>query len=194
MSSAKEGVDLEFVGECLGTGADSFLVKPGGITDLSPLLSDSEWGCDGELDLCETESVVEAGEGGAWDSECFPCAVPGRLSSSGAFKNGAEAFSFSFSFSLFLTPFRLNHLSFPTPLLFGNVVSTEGLSRIGGMTSDLPSRWGDETLAGEDVLPEADELVDTETTSGVGFFSLPWLLIFTEGTCRNEWNNPPCDL
>jgi hypothetical protein len=37
-------------------------------TGFSPLPSDSDCGCDGELDLCETEPTVEAGEGGARDS------------------------------------------------------------------------------------------------------------------------------
>lgn len=65
MSSANEGVDLELVGECLGTGADGLLVNFGAIKAFSPLLSDSDCGCVGELDLCEAESTVEAGEGGA---------------------------------------------------------------------------------------------------------------------------------
>lgn len=127
---------------------------------LSTLPSDSDCGC-GELDLCEEESPVEAGEGGARDSGRFPGAVLGRFSNGGVLNNGVEAFSFP----LFLIPFRLYHLSFPTPLLFGDVGSTDGLPGIGGMSSNLLSSWEDERLAGDDVLPEADELVDTETAS-----------------------------
>lgn len=189
ISSANEGVDLELVGECLGTGADDFLIKAGGMAGFSPLPSDSDWGCDGELDLCEMESAVEAGEGGARDSGRFPGAVLGRLLIGGTFNGVAVP-----SFSLFLVVFRLYHLSFPIPLLFGDVGSAEVFTGIAGLTSDLLCNWGDEALAGDGVLPEADEFVETETASSRGFLSLPWPLILTEGTCRNEWNNPPCDL
>ena len=175
MSSANEGVDLELADECLGI--DDFLTKFWESEDLSPLPSVSECGCDGELDLCEIESTVEAGEGGARDSDCFPGAVPGRLS--GALRNLVEAFSFS------LVPLRLYHLSFPIPSALGDAGSTEGSPGVDGMTSYLFGRWGVETLAGDDVLPEADEFADTEAASGKGFLSLLWPLILTEGTCRN---------
>ena len=192
MSSAKEGAELEPAVEGLGIGVDDFLVKLGESPGLSPLPSDSDCGCDGELDLCEIDPTVEAGEGGARDSDGFPDPVFECLSSSGAFNNGIETFSFSFSLSLCLLPFRLYHLSFPTPLLFGDVGSTEGLPGI-GVISDLLT-WGDEALAGEGAPPEADEFVETiETASSTGFFSPAWLFILTEGTCRNEWNSPPCD-
>lgn len=116
--------------EDLGPGVEYFLVKS---TGFSPLPSDSDCGCDGELDLCETEPTVDAGEGGARDSDCFPGAVLGRFSSPGAFNSEFEAFSFS----LLLGPFRLYHLSFPTPLLFGDAGSIRGLPGILGATSDL---------------------------------------------------------
>ena len=61
--------------EGLGTGADGFLIIVGGSADLSPLPSDSECGCNGELSLCKREPTVEAGDGGARDSECLPGAV-----------------------------------------------------------------------------------------------------------------------
>lgn len=189
MSSANEGVDLELEGECLGTGADSFLIKVGETGDFSGLASDSDCGCEGEFDLCEEESMVEAGEGGARDSRRFPGAVLGRLSNSGGLNNGIEpfSFSFSFSFSLFLDPFRLYHLSFPVSLLFGDVGSADGLPGMGGISSNLLRSWDDVTMAGEDALPEADELVETETASS---FSPLWRLILTEGTCRKEWKIP----
>lgn len=177
-SSVNKGVDLELEGECLGTGADTFLVKFDEGIDFSTLLSGSDCGCDGELDLCEEESTVEAGEGGARGSSFFPGAMLGRLS----FGDNAGAISF------FLVPLRLYHLSFPTPLFFGDVGPTDGLPGIDGIASSLLlSCWCDETLAGDEVLPEVDELVDTERASS---FSLTWPLIFTEGTCRNECNSP----
>lgn len=154
----------------------------------SPLPSGSDCGCDGELDLCETEPTVEAGDGGARDSDCFPGPVLERLSSIGAFNKGIEIFS------LVLVPFRLYHLSFPTPLLFGDAGLTEGPPGILWIASDLLCSWGDATLAGNGILPEGDEFMETvEAASGKGFFSPLWLLILTEGTCRNEWNSPPCD-
>ena len=193
ISSAKDGVEAEPMVEDLGTGADDFLIIVGGSAGLSPLPSDSECGCDGELDLCEREPTVEAGDGGARDSECLPGAVLGRLSKTGAFNDGIEIFSFS-PFSLFLVPFRLYHFSFPTPLLFGDVGSTEGFPGMLGVASDLLGSWGGEVLAGDGMLPEADEFVETiEMASNKGFFSPLWLLILTEGTCRNVWNSPPCD-
>ena len=73
--SAKDGVETEPMVEDLGTGADGFLIIFGGSADL---LSDSECGCDGELDLCEREPTLETGDGGARDSECLPGAVLGR--------------------------------------------------------------------------------------------------------------------
>ena len=142
----------------LGTGADNFLVKFGESTGFSPLPSDSDCGCDGELDLCEIEPTVEAGEGGARDSGCFPDAVLGRLSSTGALNKGVEAFS-SLSLSLDLDPFRLYHLSFPTPLFFGDARSTDGLPGMLGKPSDLVGNWGDEALVGDSMLPEGDEFV-----------------------------------
>jgi len=184
----KEGVELKLVADDRGAGADDVLVKLGESARFSPLPSDSDCGC-GELDLCETEPTVEAGEGGARDSECFPGAVLGRFSSCGAVNNCVEVFSLS----LFLIPFRLYHLSFPTPFLFGDAGSTEELPGMLGVASVLLCNWGDETLAGDGTLPEVDEFVETiETASNIGFFSPLWLLILTEGTCRNEWNNPPC--
>ena len=43
-------------------------------------------------------------------------------------------------------------------------------------------------------VPDTDEFVETiETVSGKGFLSPTWFLILTEGTCRKELNNPPCD-
>ena len=188
--SAKDGVETEPMVEDLGTGANGLLIIFGGSADL---LSDFECGCDGELDLCEREPTVEAGDGGARDSECLPGAVLGRLSKTGAFNDGIEIFSFS-PFSLFLVPFRLYHFSFPTPLLFGDVGSTEGFPGMLGVASDLLGSWGGEVLAGDGMLPEADEFVETiEMASNKGFFSPLWLLILTEGTCRNVWNSPPCD-
>jgi hypothetical protein len=117
--------------------------------------------------------------------------VLGRLTKGGGVNEGIEDFSFSFSFSLFLGAFRLYHLSFPNPLLLGDVGSIDGLPGIDGKTSNLLGGWNDETFAGDDVLPEADELVDTETASS---FSPLLRLMLTEGTCRNERNSPPCDL
>jgi len=148
----------------LCAGAECFLVKPGGNADFSALPSDSDCGCDGELDLWETESTVDAGEGGARDSRCFPGAVLGRFSSGGALNNDVEALSFS----LVLDPFRLNHLSFPIALLLGDGNS---IGEILGATSDLLNSWDEETLAGDGTLPD-DELVETVgAASGWGFFS-----------------------
>jgi len=174
--------------EDLGTGAENFLVKVGESAEFSPLPSDSDCGCDGELDLCETEPTVEAGEGGARDSGCFSGAVLGRLSDVGALNKGAEILSFS----LDLVPFRLYHLSFPTPF-FGDAGSIDALPEILGTTSDLVGNWGEETLAGDGTLPKGDEFVKTvEAASSKGFFSLLWRFILTEGTCRSVWNSPPC--
>jgi hypothetical protein len=182
-SSAKEGAEPEPVVGDLCTGADACLAKLGENTGFSPLPSDSDCGCDGELDLCETEPTVEAGEGGARDSGCSPGAVLGRLSTLGAFNKEVEAFS---SFSLDLDPFRLYHLSFPTLLLFGGVGSVGVLPGILRMTSGLVGSWGNEALAGDGMLPDGNEFVETvETASNKGFFSLLWRLILTEGTCRN---------
>ena len=93
---------------------------------------------------------------------------------------------------MFLAPFRLYHLSFPVPLLFGDVGSTEGVPETPEVTSNLLSSWGDEILAGDGKLPEADEFEETmEAASTKGFLSVALLLILTEGTCRKEWNSPP---
>ena len=182
-SSAKEDTEPEPVVGDLGAGSENFLVKLGGSTGFSPLPSDSDCGCDGELDLCETEPTVEAGEGGTRDSDCFPGAVLGRPPGIGTFNKGVRVFS---SFSLDLVPFRLYHLSFPTPLFFGDVGSIGALPGILGTTSGLLGSWGDETLAGDGMLPEGNEFVETvETASSKDFFSLLWRFILTEGTCRN---------
>ena len=172
-----------------GPGVDDLLAKFDGRAGPSLLPSTSDCGCDGELDRCEREPTVEVGEGGARESVCFPSAVLERLSSGGAFNKDVEAFSFSFPFM----PFRLYHLSFPTPLLFGDVGSTKGLSGTVEAPSCLPSSWVDETLAGDGELPDVDEFVETiETASSKGFLSPELPLILTEGTCRKEWNSPPC--
>ena len=127
--------------------------------------SDSDCGCDGELDLWETEPIVEAGEGGARPSDRPPGTELGRLSNVGAFNR-------DFSFSLLLIPFRLYHLSFPTPLLFGDAGSTEGLAEILEVTSGL-LRWGVETLAGDDTLPEGGAFAeDVEADSCRDLLSL----------------------
>ena len=149
---------------------DNLLVKLGESAGPSPLPSDSDCGRDGELDLCETEPTVEAGEGGARGSGCFPDAVLGRRSSIGAFNKRVEVFS---PFSLDLVAFRLYHLSFPTPLFFGDAGSIDALPGIFGTTSNLMGSWGDETLAGDGMLPEGNKFVEiVETASSIGFFSL----------------------
>ena len=183
--SPRDGIEAELVVGILCAGAGDFLVKLRGSTYPSASASTSDCGCDGELDLCETKSIVDAGEGGARESDSFR----GALSNSRGFNDVGVL-----SLSLLLILFRLYHLSFPIPLLFGEVGSTKVLAGVFGVTSGLLCNWGNETFPGDGKLPEADELVETiETASDRGFLSPVGFLILIEGTCRNEWNSPPCD-